>query len=267
MPTPPSWPDTTQIHYVRTGPRGGPPVVLLHAFGMDLTLWDAQIAVLGASYDTIALDLPGHGQSAPPAYPLSFASFTAPIAHLLHTLQTGPVHLVGISFGGMLAQTLASTQPALVRSLSLIGTAATFAEAGRAALRERAAFVRANGLAALAPLSLARWFTPDFSRRRPEVLDRVGKLLAQHEAAFHGDVWELIATLDTVAALAQCTLPAQVLVGEQDASTPLAAAQVLATALATTKLAVIPASAHFTNVDAPAETNALLLQFLAACAS
>lgn len=252
----------SHLHFIRTGPRGGVPVVLLHAVSMDLTTWAQQIEALHPTYDVVALDLPGHGLSAKLSGELSFSAFAAVVAQLVAELAAGPVHLVGISFGSMVAQTVALEYPSLVRSLSLIGAAGTFAEAGRTALRARADFVRTEGIAAVTPLSLARWFTPAFSLQRPDVLDRVTKLLAQQQAAYHAALWEMIATLDTLIGLRELALPALLIVGEADTSTPPAAAQALAKALRTPHLQVVPHSAHFTNLDAPQAVSKLLLDFL-----
>ena len=253
----------SHLNSIRTGPRGGTPVVLLHAVGTDLTMWGQQIEALHKSHDVIALDLPGHGLSDELIGEPSFTKFASAVAQLIESLAAGPAHLVGISFGGMVAQTVALAHPALVRSLSLIGTACTFAAPGRAALRERASFTRREGMRALAPLSLARWFTPEFSQRRPDVLDGISKLLYRQDAAFHAALWDLISTLDTLAGLQASTLPAQVIVGAEDTSTPTAAAYLLAEALRTTNMQVIPGSAHFTNLEAPKAVNDLLLRFLA----
>ena len=254
---------SSAVHLVRTGPRGGPPVVLLHAIGMDLTLWGPQIAALEPRHDVVALDLPGHGLSAPLTGPLSFARLAAVVARVIDELAAGPVHLVGLSFGSMVAQAVALARPQAVRSLVLIGAAGTFAEPVRGLLRERAQFARTNGMRALAPLSLARWFTPGFARRRPDVLDRAAKLQYQQDPAYHAALWDIIAELDTLPHLPALALPALVLVGAEDTSTPVAAAQLLATALGTTQLHVVPGASHFTNLEAPAAVNNLLLGFFA----
>ncbi len=233
---------------------------------MDLTLWGQQIETLRQDYDVVALDLPGHGRSAHLAGEPSFTAFAAVVAQLIEELAAGPVHLVGISFGGMVAQAVALEHPALVRSLSLIGTACTFPEAGRAALRERAHFVRTEGILAVAPLSLARWFTPEFSERRPDVLDRVAKILCQQKAMFHAALWDLISTLDTQARLLPGAFPALIIVGEADTSTPVAAAHALAQALGTENVHVVPNASHFTNLEAPDTVNALLLSFFGSAA-
>ena len=258
--------DPPFLNSVRTGPRGGAPVVFVHAVGMDLTMWGPQLEALRASHDVIAFDLPGHGLSDDVAGDVTFSKFAAAVAQVIEAGGAGPAHVVGISFGGMVAQVAALEHPALVRSLSLIGTACTFAEPGRAALRERARFVVENGMRAIAPLSLARWFTPEFSQRRPDVLDGITKILYRQQAAFHAAVWALIATLDTQAELQAAALPALVIVGAEDTSTPLAAAQTLAAALKTTAVHAVPGSAHFTNLEAPEIVNDLLLNFLTSLA-
>lgn len=228
---------------------------------MDLTLWGPQIEALQAAYDVVAVDLPGHGLSGQLAGEPSFSTFALVLAQLIEALAAGPVHLVGISFGGMVAQTVALERPALVRSLSLIGTACTFPELGRAALRERAQFVREEGMKAVAPLSLARWFTPEFSELRPDVLDWVRKVLYQQEAVFHAALWDVISTLDTQFRLPNLRLPALIIVGAADTSTPVSAAHALAEALGTANVHVVPYASHFTNLEAPAAVNDLLRHF------
>jgi 3-oxoadipate enol-lactonase len=93
------------------------------------------------------------------------------------------------------------------------------------------------------------------------VLDRVTKILYQQQAAYHAALWDIIATLDTLPHLRELALPALVIVGEEDTSTPLAAAHALADALQTTNLHIMPHSAHFTNLDAPGAVAELLLRF------
>jgi len=263
---PPAVPGNSHLNSIRTGLRGGAPVVLVHAVGVDLTMWGPQIEALRESHDVIALDLPGHGLSDNVTGKPAFTDCAAAVAQVVTAAAAGPAHLVGISFGGMVAQVVALEYPALVHSLSLIGTACTFAEAGRAALRDRARFVRENGMRAVTPLSLARWFTPEFSQRRPDVLDGITKILYRQDATFHAAAWDLIATLDTRAGLPAVALPAQVIVGAEDTSTPIAAAHTLAAALQTTTVHVVPGSAHFTNLEAPKTVNDLLLNFLASLA-
>ncbi|RYE22360.1 MAG: alpha/beta fold hydrolase [Sphingobacteriaceae bacterium] len=249
------------INTIRTGPRGGTPVVLVHAVGMDLNLWRPQIEALHKDYDVIAFDIPGHGLSDRLQGELSFAKFSAVLVQIIESLEAGPVNLVGISFGGMIIQTLALERPELVNSLTLIGTACTFSDAVRVILKERAQFIRKEGMKGIAPLSLARWLTPEFSARRPDIVDWITKTLYQQDALVHADLWDIISTMDTVSHLKKLSIPALVIVGEKDTSTPPSAANLLAQALKTTNLHSIPNTSHFTTLEAVEIFNDLLMNF------
>src|SRR5580692_1431635 len=190
------------IHSVRTGQRGAPLVVLIHAVGVDLTYWGDQIEVLQASYDVVAYDLPGHGGSARPAKGFGFADAAATLARVIADANAGPAHIVGLSVGGMIAQNLALARPELVRSLALVDTISTFPDAVRTALLDRARLTRTEGMGAILKQTLERWFTEDFIKRRPDVLDRVTKTLLADDSEIHAGMWEMIATLDTAPRLA-----------------------------------------------------------------
>ena len=105
------------------------------------------------------------------------------------------------------------------------------------------------------------------TQRRPDVPYGITKLLYRQDAAAHADLWDLIATLDTQAGLLAGKVPALLMVGEQDTSTPVAAVQQLAQALRTPHVHLVPGSAHLTNVEAPDIVNDLLLHFLAFCST
>src|SRR5437899_1148930 len=85
------------IHSVRTGRRGAPLVVLIHAVGVDLTYWGDQIEMLQASFDVVAYDLPGHGGSAKPTKGFGFAEAVETLTGVIAGADSGPAHLIGLS--------------------------------------------------------------------------------------------------------------------------------------------------------------------------
>ncbi len=250
------------LNYVRCGKPENPSVMLLHAVGTDLNMWANQIDALEAAYDVIAVDLPGHGLSKKLTGELTFERFSQSVSFLLDQLEINMVHVIGISFGSMVAQKLIIDRPYLVASLTLIGSAVTFSEPVRDVLKERAAFIRKNGMEAITPLSLERWFTPAYSSRRPDTLDHIKKLLLAQDKDYHAGVWDLIAGLDNVAALQSVRIQSMIIVGEEDTSTPLSSAEELAKALKTEKINVIPYAMHFANLESPDEVNKLIFDFL-----
>jgi len=253
--------ESGKINFIRTGPRSGNTVVLLHPMGMDLTLWGDQILALKTKFDVIALDLPGHGFSGRLEGEHSFENLATVIVSFIENISVEAFHLVGISYGGMIAQEVAIRNPDLVLSLTLIATACTFPDSVRQILRDRAEFTRNKGIVALAPLSLARWFTPEFSAERPDVIDRITKLLYLQDAFDHATIWDTVASLDSESRLGELSLPALIIVGDKDASTPIASAEVMAKALKSNNIQIVKNAAHFPMLEKPELVNNLLLTF------
>ena len=254
--------DGVEINLVRTGPRGGVPILFIHALGLDLSIWENQFEEFGRDNDVIAIDLPGHGLSGISDSPPTFVSMARIMAGLIAQLRIGPAHIVGISVGGMIAQTLAITSPALVRSLCLVATSCTFPTPVRDSILNRATAVRAGGMETIAPLHLERWFPPDFRAKRPEVIDRLYKVLLRQKPEVHAALWDMVATLNLEQRLVEVTCPAMVVAGEHDISALPAVGQLIVNQIAGSTLRVVPDSGHFPPLECPAIFNALLQDFL-----
>ena len=253
---------------VRTGPRGAPPVVLVHPVGLDLTYWGEQIEALCGEHDVIAYDLPGHGSSpgSPADWTLDQASDT--LAQVVRSVGSAGAHLVGLSVGGMISQAMTLAQPGLVRSLTLIDTAAAFTDEGRAGMRVRARMARDGGMRAVLPSTLQRWFTDATMSRRPDLIDRVTKTLLADDPLVHAAMWDMISALDLVTQLHRIVCPTLILVGEHDPSSPPSAARVLQQNIAGAEIHIIQDASHMAPLEKPEAINSHLLEFLcrhAAC--
>lgn len=247
-----------RVNVARTGPCGRPPILFIHAVSLDLTWWDHQFAALGTDHDLVALDLPGHGLSPRLDNALSFDALASVVADVIASLDAGPAHVVGISVGGMVAQTLVLARPDLVRSLTLVATLCTLPAPARAAMRERARVARADGMTALVSPTLERWFPSAFRERRPDVLDRAGKSVLRHDPIVYAKMWEMIAGLDLEARISDIACPTLVVAGAQDGNAPVAAGQRIADLISGAALHALPGVGHFPPVEAPAAFNDLL---------
>ncbi len=254
------------LNWIQTSTHHAETVVLIHAVGHDLTYWDRQIEALAALYNVVAFDLPGHGRSAASSSGWSFDYAARVVAELIPKVSASPVHLVGISFGGMIAQVTALATPEMIRSLTLIGTAPSFPEEVRQGMRARAELVRTEGMAAVVESSLQRWFTPNTRERRPDITDRLTKTLLGDDARTHAAIWDIISDLDLDNRLAEIRCPTLVVVGEHDPSTPPAVASRLAGAVRGSAFVVVPEASHIVTVEAPRAVNTALLDFLASSA-
>ena len=255
--------DHLAINLARTGPRGRTPLVFLHGLGLDLTSWDNQFEEFGRDHDVVALDLPGHGLSDGTGSKPTLEGLAGAVTETLAHLGVGSAHLVGVSLGGMIAQTVAVRHPSLIRSLTLVATSCTFADCVRLAIRDRAAVTRTQGMAVIAAAHLERWFTPRFRERRPDVLDRLFKLLLRQDAELHASLWDAVSTLD-IQGLSALVCPTMVIAGENDPSAPASAGQMIVDRITGAVLHVVAGSGHFPPFETAGEFNALLRRFLRA---
>ena len=114
-----------EIAFRRAGE--GPPLVFAHGAGADSRVWEPQLAALANEFTVVAWDEPGAGRSSdlPPSFTL--ADHACCLASLVETLELGPVHLAGLSWGGTVAQELYRHHPELVATLILADTYAGWA--------------------------------------------------------------------------------------------------------------------------------------------
>jgi len=252
------------LNAVRVGPKGPPVAVLVHAIGLDLTCWTPQIFALSEKFDVVAYDLLGHGRSTAPLTGYDLDSLAADLAAVIRSTGSPSAHIMGLSVGGMIAQTLAITQPELVRSLIIIDSAATFTEQARAAIRQRGETTRRGGMNAVLEQTLERWFTPEFRARRPEVVDSITKTLLRNSPDVHAAMWDSIAKLDLEHRLKSISCPTLVLVGEKDPTTPVSASQFIAERIPGAELQVIADTSHMSPIESPQVVNEMVTRHLIA---
>ncbi len=254
----------TQLHTVCQGQ--GPLVVLSHALGCDLSMWDGVAAALQDRYTVLRYDQRGHGQSPATAGAYSMDDLADDAAELIRAQGAGPVHFVGLSMGGMTAQALAARHPERVRSIVIANSAASYNEAARQMWQARIDTVLANGVPPIADGALQRWFTPEF--RTDEVnggAERVARLRAVLEATPavpYAAACAAVAGIALDAGNARISCPTLVIAGSRDEATPPAMSQAIADGIPGAQLASLDA-AHLSAVEQPAAFARLLTEFWA----
>jgi 3-oxoadipate enol-lactonase/4-carboxymuconolactone decarboxylase len=251
------------VHVRIGGPAGAPVLVLLHSLGTNQGVWDAQAAALGGMFRVVRPDMRGHGLTETTPGPYTMEGLAADVLALMDALGVEQAHVGGISIGGMIAQSLAAMAPERVQSLVLCDTAMTIPT--RQSWAERAAAVRAGGMAAVADTVLARWVTPDFLGE-PAAFGLRAMLLRTDPEGYAACA-EAIGGADLRASTGQLRLPALVLVGDQDVSTPPSSAQALAEAIPGAELMVLEDAAHIPTVQQPRAVAEAMRGFLAPVAA
>ena len=128
----------------------GPPVLMVHGLGGTSNFYQVQAQALAERFQVIRVDSAGAGRS-PVSDQISIGSHAGELAVLLDQLGVSGAAVIGHSMGTLVVRTLAARHPALVSRLVLLGAVAEPADVARQAQRDRAATLRADGTAAVAP--------------------------------------------------------------------------------------------------------------------
>jgi 3-oxoadipate enol-lactonase len=254
------------LHYSVREPRSGKAprhtVVLSHALGCDLTMWDGLANALSADCRVIAYDHRGHGSSDAPAGPYTMADLADDAARLLRELDTGPVVWVGLSMGGMVGQELALRHPALVRALVLANTTSGYPAPARAVWEQRIATVGEQGIEAVADAVMARYFHDGYRLEKAATVARFRRRLTTTDAAGYVGCCAAVGMVDTTSRLARIAAPALVIAGELDQGTPVAMAETLVEGMPNASLTVLKEASHLSAIEQPAAFAAAVTTFI-----
>ena len=250
-----------RLNVISAGPAHGPVVVLLHSIATGAEMWQAQISDLAGRFRVIALDLPGHGLSAPFVRDPSIADYADAVIATLDSLGVGQFAMVGLSFGSMIAQHVGAHFPDRVTALVLSNGVAWTAPAVADLWQQRIADAEQNGMACQVEPTLARWFSQTFCRSHPREIARIGELVAATSLQGYRQAALAIAALDNRALLPEIAAPALVIAGDTDAAAPTSAIEAISREIPYARLAVMPGS-HLLNVELAAEYSRLLIEFL-----
>lgn len=251
---------TISLNVVEDGDPGGAPVVFAGALGTDLTIWDAVVAALPGRFRLIRFDMRGHGQSDVPPGPYSMGALVRDAEAILDALNVQDAVFVGLSVGGLVAQGLAVKRMDQIRALVLSGTAPKIGT--KAGWHERIATVRAKGLPALTDDLMARWFS---RRDRAEGADLpTRRMVERQDPEGYIGVCAAIAGTDFITPTSGLRLPAQVLAGSEDGSTPPDLVRELADLIPGSRFELLRGAGHLPCVDSAPLFTEKLSDFLTA---
>jgi 3-oxoadipate enol-lactonase len=241
------------LHHVLDGPPSAPPLVLGGSLGTHTGMWEPQLPALAQRHRIVRYDHRGHGRSPVPPGPYTVDGLGADVLRLLDTLGADRVDYAGLSLGGMVGMWLAAHAPDRIGRLALLCTAAHLpAELG---YRQRAATVRAEGMAGIVEPVLGRWFTPAFP---PADREPYRAMLAGTDPEGYAGCCEAIASLDLRPVLSKITAPTLVVAGADDPAIPPRYAEQIAAAVPGSRLVVLDGAAHLANVERAGAVNRLL---------
>lgn len=243
----------------------GIPLLLIHGFPHDRSLWRPQTEGLQDVAQLIAPDLRGFGGSEDPPGAMSMETYAADLKALLVTLGVTQVVVCGLSMGGYIALAFLADHPDMVKGLILCNTrAGADSEKAREGREATARRVEAEGLEGLAGEMLPKMLTDATIVGRPDLSASVKAMMAgQRPVGVAAALRGMATRPDRTPLLGSIKVPTLVITSSADTLIPPTESEAMAAAIPGSKLVVIPDAAHLSNVEDPEAFNEAVREFLA----
>lgn len=221
-----------------------------------------EISSLSESFRLLAWDAPGFGRSPDPTGQPGLSWYAEQAAALLASRSDGPVHLLGVSWGGLIAMQLALDAPQLVKSLvladSLVGLVGDVDAADQ--MRDRVRLLAQDGSAVFAKQEAPQLVT---SQAPSELIDKVAETIvsAVRVPGFEAAVSSMVEA-DLTALLHSVRVPTLVLCGDADGVTGIEQSQRVANAIPNAVFVTITGAGHLAHQEKPDSFIAWLHSFL-----
>lgn len=233
----------------------GIPVIFLHAFPLNRTMWDGVTTALleEQRYRLVTLDWRGFGESDITSELSTMDMLADDVVALMDALGMQKAVISGLSMGGYAAFALWRKYASRIQGLILSDTRpGADNEEGRANREQLAQLVESQGVDGVADLQVPRLLSAYTRQYHPEVELRVRQMMSAATpqgvaAASRG----MAQRPDSTNILPDITCPTLIIVGEQDVLTPPTVAQDYASKMPNAQLVVIPQAGHLSNIEQP----------------
>jgi len=247
----------------------GPAVVLIHGYPFNRSLWNEQVEALSGNYRVVTPDLRGFGESDASEGPATMNRMAQDVAKLMDQLGIDRAVIGGLSMGGYVALAFVKQFPSRVKALVLADTRPQAdTEEGKQTRVQQAEKALAEGVAGIADAMLPKLLTPETVSKRPEVVKRVRDMMLKTKPqgaasallgmAEREDQSEFISTID---------VPTMIVVGREDAITPLADSEMMHAKIQNSRLVVLDNAGHVSNLEQTEQFNDALMTFLESVAA
>jgi len=248
------------IHHRVDG--SGPALTLIHGVGARLESWDRVTERLAGRFQVIRLDLRGHGRSGPIEGQCTLDDFAADVRDTWNRLGIAKSHLAGFSLGGLIAQSLAISDPARIDDLIILSAVAGRTPEERAKVVDRLKVVQMKGIGSVTSAAAERWFTPEFRAEHPDKVAARLEELRQNDPLSYAAAYTVFATSDLGDQLHLIRQRTLVATGENDPGSNVRMARMMHERIAGSELVILPRLRHSVLVEAPDMVADLILEFL-----
>lgn len=241
----------------------GSPIVLLHGAYCDSRAWRWQLDGLSDEFTVVAWDAPGCGRSSDPPGSQGPFDYAACLAAFIEAVGLDHPHVLGLSFGAVLALQLYRHDPRLARSLILASAYAGWA--GSLPLEVVEQRVKQNVASAdLPPDQVVAAYIPGLlTQSAPQgLVDEVAAMMSDFRPVGIKAMTRAAGPVDLRSVLPTIDVPTLLLYGSKDVRSPLNVAEDIHARIPGSRLTVIPDVGHLNNAEAPERFNSEVRAFL-----
>jgi len=240
----------------------GSPVVLLHGYPFNRSMWQDQIQALRDSYRVVVPDLRGHGNS--DVAPATINEMARDVSGLMTALGINDGVIGGLSMGGYIALAFYRLFPERVRALVLADTrAAADTDESKQNRKKQAERALSEGMEGIANDLLPKVLSPASVASRPAVVHRVRQMMLTTKPEGAAFALQAMGERDDQSALlARIGVPTMIIVGRDDSITPVKDSESMQREIKGSQLEVIEGAGHVSNIEQPEQFNRALVDFL-----
>lgn len=239
----------------------GPAMFLIHGIGASREAWNNLVPTLRNHFKVITYDLRGHGSASLPRKELSLDDLVDDLEQIRCEINTDRAHFVGHSLGGMIGPAYARKYPERVISLGLLSTAAFRTSDDSSKVWKVVRAMESRGIPQILETLTDRWFTDEFIKYHPEVVDkRLKQVIATNPEVFL-NVFRIYAGTEMKPWLHEIKCPCLVLTGENDGGCNPRLNRQIASSLAISELVILPELKHSILLEAGAMVAREIIRF------
>ena len=247
-------------HYSITG--SGPPLFLTHGIGAAEDAWRFMLPKLSKHFSVVTYDLRGHGKS-----PVTHKNFTLEelvldLERIREKTKFEKAHFAGHSLGGMIAPAYALEFPDHVISVGLLSTVAGRSEEDSHKVWNVINEMEKNGIEETLQTLTNRWFTDEFIKNNPDLVERRLKQVVDTDHEVFLNVFKIYAKTEMLPWLKNISKPCLLLTGENDSGCSPKHNEIMAKEMIKSKLVILPNYKHSLLIEASHEVAEILIEFI-----
>lgn len=245
--------------------EGSIPVIFLHGFPFDKSMWYSQVESLKSSHRVIAYDIRGFGKSMDHGTNLSIDQFSEDLIRFMDLLSIDKAVVCGLSMGGYVAMNAQKRAPGRFEALVLCDTqcVADTAE-GKKKRYQSIDEINADGMKNFAEGFIQSAFCKASFSNKKEALNQLKEVIYSTSPRMITQGLKALAERkETCSTLCNVSIPTLIICGKEDEMTPVIQSEYMKQNIDGSLLCVIENAGHVSNVEQPEEFNKRLSDFLA----